>query len=1093
MVTIDFSLFLIETGEFKMFSNLFKKLKLVAISGAISAMVASPAMSEDIEIFFGEAKTANMMLVLDLSGSMAFYPNGREYFAVNGDGIHVDGDGDVVASEDELIVKEWTVTKNNFTFDDAVALLPDPSVNPKARYPHLQVFWYEDDGVDYWLDWVPWNVFPGYIDEKQNLGRLNKDERYRWYYKDNRITQLKEAIYDFLADTTVTRDIDQIGMMTYATGSDYYTRNPNVDLIEQIRPLSKVTGGETHRDTLVNSIFEMWPVASTPTAEGYYRATQYLGGSYTQNGSAVPSPILDGACGFNNSIVLLTDGTPTAFDSNTHSSVEKIIGTCDDSDSGGANATNYGKECTEDLSAHYFVNDVKSNFPGSTINTSTVAFALNDTVAETFLENTASTLNGEKLFFKPTDAKELAQVFKNILLSTQDSTSFVAPSVPLSQSNRLKHSNDLYMAMFKPEGKETWSGNLKKYSLKEGNIVDANGVVAVDVNNGTFLDTAESHWFVKDYTDPNNPIVADGNEIALGGAMPKISVGTTPKVYSNLNSNSLNQLTETFTKTYVNDTNLNVLKTLFGNSLLTKDIAQENFDWIRDRVNGSTNRFGDALHSRPQILEYTNKTVAFISTNEGYLHAIDTATGDELWSFFPRQLLNKVETWRSDQSLDPTNVERQYGLDGQMHIHSFVDSGGNQKHHLYFGMRRGGNNIYAMDVSSETNPPQMLYTVSDQFDLTTGQLGYNKAGDTENRATITNLAQSWSLPVIVQLPANNTNKYEKRLVFPGGFDTYYDDTTNAINPGAGIKGNAIYSLPFYESTASVPASISATTLIGTGVISNSIASNLTFIDLNNDEVVDSIYAADVGGKIYRADLTTTTSTVDLLADVGADSDGSYRFYSKPDVVFADYKGVSFATVAIGTGHRSDPKNNTSVDKFYAFFDREITGDQAANDNDPITPNKLFDVTTGTTDANGETSFYELDDIIAAGDVGWYIELASGEKVLANSTTIDFNIFFTTFIPAQGANCGVSSTVNRLYGVSLLEGAPSVRAFETGLLADPTDRYTNVNYVGIAPGVTILFPEDTSIATLVGTQTVCTGDDCDFYKGGVRTVKWREKK
>ncbi len=1092
-----------------MFKNFLKKIKVTFITAIISGFLVSPVVdAEDIEIFFGEGKTANMMLVLDLSGSMALYPDGTYATRVNSDGIHIYRDGSIISANDEVIVKEFEITKNNIKFEDAVKELPSPEDNEKARYPTLQMrkARYNDDGdfVRYdWLDWIPWEAYPGYLDYT-DLTKLPNGEWFRWYYKDNRITQLKEALFDFVGDSAVARDKDQIGMMTYSTGHEHYNRNPEVEVIEQVRPLGKVTGGITHRESLTSKIFNMWPTASTPTAEGYYRATQYLGGSYTQNGAAIPSPILDGACGFNNSIVLLTDGTPTAFDSNAHSSMEKIIGACDSSNSGSADSTNYGKQCTENLSAHYFVNDVKSNFPGSTVNTSTVAFSLNDNLAKTFLQNVATELNGEKLYYEPKDGAELAEVFKQILLSTQDSTSFVAPSVPLSQSNRLKHSNDLYMAMFKPEGKETWSGNLKKYSLKEGKIVDSKGVVAVDTNTGTFLDSAVSHWFTPyidtDLSDGDDSILADGNEIELGGALPRITVGEDPKVYSNLNTNDLNQLTLDFTKNYVSNTDLSVLQTLFNNNSLTKVQAQENFDWVRNRVKGLApdqfNRFGDALHSRPQILEYENKTVAFISTNQGYLHAIDTATGNELWSFIPRQLLKNVETWKGDQTFDPDNIKRRYGLDGQMHIHSFIDGSGKQKHHLYLGMRRGGNNIYALDISNEATKPSMLYTISDEFALTRNELGYNF----EKRALIPNLAQSWGMPAVVKLPENNADQYAKRLVFSGGFDTYFDqrDPINyPPNPNSSlIKGNAIFYTPFYESISSIPNNITATTLANNSVIKNSIAANLTFIDINNDGVVEHIYASDVGGKIYRLDLfAKEANTIDVVADMGSDTtDHSYRFYAKPDVIFADYQGVSFATIVLGSGHRSDPKQSKSVDKFYAFFDFEITGvDKNTGDNDPILPADIIDVTSGTIDADGNTVFLSVDDIRKANKKGWYIKLAPGEKVLANSTTVDFNVFFTTFIPGQGVQCGVTSTVNRLYGVKLLDGAPSVSSFETGLLADPTDRYTNVNYVGIAPGVTILFPDDTSIATLVGTQTICSGDDCDFLNGGVRTVKWRQQK
>ena len=113
-----------------------------------------------------------------------------------------------------------------------------------------------------------------------------------------------------------------------------------------------------------------------------------------------------------------------------------------------------------------------------------------------------------------------------------------------------------------------------------------------------------------------------------------------------------------------------------------------------------------------------------------------------------------------------------------------------------------------------------------------------------------------------------------------------------------------------------------------------------------------------------------------------------------------------------------------------------------------------------------------------------------EKVLAGATTIDFTTLFTTYIPGP-PGCGVTSGVNRLYGVGLLDGKPNYDRFAVGDIADMEDRYTNVKYVGIAPGVSVLFPEDTDAALLVGTQTICTGDECDFFRKNARIIKWKQ--
>ncbi len=1056
----------------KVLTNIAKLFALTMVMGL------SSIQADDTEIFFGESKVANMVLTIDESGSMAFYETGGYYEAVTG-----------TAPENELIVAPWTQSKQEGV-SKAREKLPDyeaVGANPKIRFATLQVkVYWGQSGQDEWVDYVPYYTQSGTILPLADwdLTKLHKGYEYRWYYKDNRMTRLKEALYAFLSDPD-TKDVHQLGMMGYTSH-----RNPEAKLLQHVRPLGKVTSGLTHRQHMINSIHELEPQFGTPTAEGYIEAMHYLGGAYTQNGSAVPSPILDGTCGYNSSVVLLTDGLPTFFDSGAYSDYKKVVGACDSSvNSGSQTSTNNGKECVIKLSEHYFVNDVKSNFPGSTVQTSVIKFAVNDPVADKFLYDTASTVDGSKLYYSASNIPELIKAFKESLDAIQDSTSFVAPSVPLSQSNRLQHDNHLYLGMFRPESKETWFGNLKKYQLVDGLIKDKNGLLAVDPNTGKFIRESVSFWGA----------TQDGNQIDLGGALSKISTGDSSKVYTNLTNDSLDLLSPQnvtdLISSYASEPDFQ--DRLFDSDTTTnvKDLSDEKilsyYEWIRNRVTevdlAEVNRFGDALHSKPEILTYDDgSALAFVTTNQGYIHAIDIETGFEKWAFLPRQMMKNVPRWQANPDM-LTSEQRTYGIDGQIMVHSFKDASGAKKHYLYVGMRRGGSYLYALDVTS-TAKPTMLFTVSDQFEFSKDELGYLG----EKRTIIPELGQTWSRPAVVKMHDGNAAGYSKRLVIAGGYDPYYDDRANPVNPINGsVKGNAIYDVPFNGSTSSS----NFRTTASSSIVKNSIAGNLTFIDVDNDQILDHLYAADVGGKIYRVDFTEKSSSksVKVFADVSSDSDGSYRFYNKPDVAFASYQQQRFAVVALGSGHRVNPKARDTQDKFYAFYDFEVTG--AKTNVSTISPNSLFDVTNTMTDpTTGEVRFPSVSDILSTSNPksGWSLSLQTSEKVLSSATTVAGNLFFTTYLPAQAASCGVTSGTNRLYGIGLLDGAPSVSGFETGETAEHDDRYQGVKYVGIAPGATFLFPNDTTIATLVGTQTICTGDDCDFFKGGVKTVKWRQK-
>jgi type IV pilus assembly protein PilY1 len=99
---------------------------------------------------------------------------------------------------------------------------------------------------------------------------------------------------------------------------------------------------------------------------------------------------------------------------------------------------------------------------------------------------------------------------------------------------------------------------------------------------------------------------------------------------------------------------------------------------------------------------------------------------------------------------------------------------------------------------------------------------------------------------------------------------------------------------------------------------------------------------------------------------------------------------------------------------------------------------------------------------------------SGEKVLAEARTFNNQVFFTSFTPGAGvgdtANCKPALGTNRLYTVSLFNGAPvnNLDTSTSGPLTD-TDRYRVFNG-SLASEVVFIFPSPDD-------PTTCVGDQC----------------
>jgi len=168
---------------------------------------------------------------------------------------------------------------------------------------------------------------------------------------------------------------------------------------------------------------------------------------------------------------------------------------------------------------------------------------------------------------------------------------------------------------------------------------------------------------------------------------------------------------------------------------------------------------GDPLHARPVSVVYRGTSTApvgvvYTATNDGFLHAIDPATGDELWSYIPNELLARMGALREN---DVSPVKR-YGLDGNVRAFKLdrdgdgiIESG--DKVLLFFGQGRGGSNYYALDVTDE-KAPQLLW----------------KHGGASGDNVFVGLGQSWSTPVVTRVDVSDKtqNADKLALIFAGG-------------------------------------------------------------------------------------------------------------------------------------------------------------------------------------------------------------------------------------------------------------------------------------------------------------------------------------
>jgi len=216
-----------------------------------------------------------------------------------------------------------------------------------------------------------------------------------------------------------------------------------------------------------------------------------------------------------NHLVVLSDGVANSGDNTRILDLINANNGTDPNVSCDTNVPNSGGECGKELAAFLKNYDQSATYKDSKITTHTIGFSsaiTNNQSATTYMQDIATAGGG---IFRPANsANDLVSIFNEILnVAKESNSSFTIPSIKVNQVNRISNSEEIYMALFKPTSRQNWSGNIKRYSLKENTagiltVYDSNGQTAIDPLTLNFRDTSQSFW--------SN--ITDGNETTLGGA-----------------------------------------------------------------------------------------------------------------------------------------------------------------------------------------------------------------------------------------------------------------------------------------------------------------------------------------------------------------------------------------------------------------------------------------------------------------------------------------------------------------------------------------------------------------------------------------------
>ncbi len=517
--------------------------------------------------------------------------------------------------------------------------------------------------------------------------------------------------------------------------------------------------------------------------------------------------------------------------------------------------TKYSKDVRTEATLR-FTEDHGSSFAGTqNVIVHTIGFDIaGDAVANDILQATA--INGGGNFFAAKNAAELELSLQAAIRRVIAATfSFANPVIPTTS---LSGSDKAYVSSFQTDPvRPFWRGFLKAYQR------GSDGLVPVD-SGGVPLDSAL--------------VWEAGQQLSLKSSATRL-------IFTSSKDVSGKPVYQEFVKT-----NNKITPALLG-LVESGPVGAAKWDAIIDFIRGIDSfdedldgnvteerawKLGDIFHSTPVLVsppllplteqsyvDFKNAnsgrtSVLIVGANDGMLHAFRESDGEELWAFIPPDLLDSLD------DLTVRSGEHRFYVDSSpiaADIKVKVGASDVWKTIVIFGLRRGGKSYYALDIT-DTEYPKVLWTFTDP-----------KMGNT------------WSEPAIgkVKIEGSGGKIEEKFVAFFGG--GHYIAQNNDLGKAFFVvdleTGEKLWEYYNDGSTGDL------------NYMNFSLAANPTAADLNSDGFIDRVYIGDIGGQLWKFDVSGATSGLSTTPSY------TYEFLDKDSVTLQRDFTKKIAAGALG--------------------------------------------------------------------------------------------------------------------------------------------------------------------------------------------------
>lgn len=748
----------------------------------------------------------------------------------------------------------------------------------------------------------------------------------------------------------------RIGLSTFNPPTNNNSGNGGY-IARSISDLAVVSGSvtqaqaDTNYNALINAINGLSAVANTPLAETYYEITRYLRGMapyYNSTPTTYTSPI-QYRCQKNYGVVI-TDGLPT-FD-RTFPTNDPLGGTRlpnwdgVNNDGNNLNGDNEGDTLyLDDIAKFAFDIDMRSTGTDAAGKSWDAAdfpkqnmntYTVGFTATNQMLSDAAA--YGQGLYYQANDAAGLNTALSSALSNiTSKAGSGGAGAV---SGTALNSSSSFFQTSYDPKD---WRGTIKAFGFTStGNVNTAATLWTTDT---TIVPSATAPTYQSWNTLTNAAITlaytnfSPAQQTSLSQSLPTGIVG--------------NDLVEWSKGT--NKTGLKVRSVLLG------DIINSPLALASPTDQTASDLVGDSTYTAYLATKSANMSASLVvNANDGFLNVINAANGARRYAYMPSSVLPSLR-----YIADPTyinGISHKFLVDGQVGVFD-AQLNSAWKTVALGGVGAGGKTFYAVQLfdASAGNVFKALWEISAPTTASTANV-FNDLGYAYARPEVARLSDGrWAAFI--------SNGYGSNS---GVAALYVVD----IRDGSLIKKIVIDSTETTNGLSSVK------------------------LKVNSQNVVQAAYGGDLKGRMWKFDLSGTTTDTWGVAFSGKPLFTTPGGATQPitaQPLLAD-NSLGGKEVFFGTGkfNETADKTNKDLQGFYAVWDADGGFGQ-------ITVSSLqAQAVTGvfTGGAGGQFITTTQNETTYPAEKGWYLPLVynnalTGERVINQASLVLGRIVFTT--------------------------------------------------------------------------------------------------